>query len=1034
MSAGSRQAAPTRVAEGDKPAARRASSTPDDRERARLGAGGTAIVAGDFVHVPATAGSLMTPPDDPSERAADRVAASLVDGRAVTPAPPSARAAAQPTPHPVARRLATAGPGAPLAPALRARFEPLVQRPLNRVRIHDDPGAHDLARDAGASAFTVNQDVYFARGQFAPERPAGLRLLTHELAHTFQPHATDATPLRRQPVPGVKVPPKLGKLVSVTANVDANSVTMQLDNGTQVKGKLTYNGHPKPGTYHPVKSGATYTLSEAELTAAGGVASESGRLLSWSSAGKYSTDGVTSYTLVVVAGGVKTGKVGGGPTKTPPRDGKVPGEQPGGPGKGAGQGEGKVGAAPGKGAGARKEPAGKGEDADEPVTDAEALAKLRALPPEILEILGGSGHFEVGDYDKLLAIAEKLKKLTSVERAMYRQVATTLAQDLAQLEQSIDLFFLLKDDIKVQLEAQATANAADPTVEQQVAETWKDFDESKFASLPVAEKERLARNLAAKQSGIQLKHMATHPGELVTGMVEGVVRVDKLATAVADDVKEAADGKRNGFARTAAGVGAVGKVSGWVAGVAGVLFIALMFVPGVNLAALATVGFVAGGVALVAANVEAELRIQAAKHDTDPKDFKGDVEKAAAAQTNAIVQTVMLVLHVAAKLVARIPLGAKYQNVGNALKLARTSLIKVTGVGEAFESVRSALLTRLRAARGGLPEALAAETKTLTATTSQIKGMTGTALLERIAGGDQALIDATGITSQTAKLALETAKLKGSSAVADQVRQSVLQAFEDAPKEALRQVEQLGKTVDDAISAVERAKTPAELQAALDAAGTSTSPEVVATQQQAASQKLLTERVKAAAGEGTPTETKPSQVQPAETKPSQVKPAETRPTEVVEPTETKTAKVVEPTETRTPKVVEPTEATPAEVVEPTEAKPTETKKTKSTKAKPTETEPTEAKPAETKPAETAPQSLDEALAKEQKLLEQAEAEAAKATPQKPTKPVADPAAAKAARPPSSGSPEAARSSRTCAPSARRLARSAVRSSPRQSGW
>ncbi len=42
------------------------------------------------------------------------------------------------------------------------------------------------ARALGARAFTIGRDIFFGAGQYAPETPAGLRLLVHELVHVVQ--------------------------------------------------------------------------------------------------------------------------------------------------------------------------------------------------------------------------------------------------------------------------------------------------------------------------------------------------------------------------------------------------------------------------------------------------------------------------------------------------------------------------------------------------------------------------------------------------------------------------------------------------------------------------------------------------------------------------------------------------------------------------------------------------------------------------------------------------------------------------------
>lgn len=54
------------------------------------------------------------------------------------------------------------------------------------MRVHDDPSAQGLARSLSARAFTVGNDIFFDRGEYAPTTDAGRRLLAHELTHVVQ--------------------------------------------------------------------------------------------------------------------------------------------------------------------------------------------------------------------------------------------------------------------------------------------------------------------------------------------------------------------------------------------------------------------------------------------------------------------------------------------------------------------------------------------------------------------------------------------------------------------------------------------------------------------------------------------------------------------------------------------------------------------------------------------------------------------------------------------------------------------------------
>ena len=78
------------------------------------------------------------------------------------------------------------GGGRPLDRGTRSFFEPRFARDLSRIHVHTDARAADAAQALNALAFTAGQDIVFGRGQYAPRTAAGLQLLAHELAHTFQ--------------------------------------------------------------------------------------------------------------------------------------------------------------------------------------------------------------------------------------------------------------------------------------------------------------------------------------------------------------------------------------------------------------------------------------------------------------------------------------------------------------------------------------------------------------------------------------------------------------------------------------------------------------------------------------------------------------------------------------------------------------------------------------------------------------------------------------------------------------------------------
>ena len=76
--------------------------------------------------------------------------------------------------------------GAEVPSEVRSRLPHAVGHSLANVRIHNDPGAHELTRMLGARAVTVGHSIYVGAGEYQPSTVGGQRLLAHEVAHTIQ--------------------------------------------------------------------------------------------------------------------------------------------------------------------------------------------------------------------------------------------------------------------------------------------------------------------------------------------------------------------------------------------------------------------------------------------------------------------------------------------------------------------------------------------------------------------------------------------------------------------------------------------------------------------------------------------------------------------------------------------------------------------------------------------------------------------------------------------------------------------------------
>lgn len=90
--------------------------------------------------------------------------------------------------------------GQPLTSADARDFAVHFGHDFGRVRVHADGLAARSADAVSALAYTVGQDVVFARGQYEPGTAGGRQLLAHELGHVVEQSRAGVQILQRQPV------------------------------------------------------------------------------------------------------------------------------------------------------------------------------------------------------------------------------------------------------------------------------------------------------------------------------------------------------------------------------------------------------------------------------------------------------------------------------------------------------------------------------------------------------------------------------------------------------------------------------------------------------------------------------------------------------------------------------------------------------------------------------------------------------------------------------------------------------------------
>lgn len=779
-------------------------------------------------------------------------------------------------------------PGQPLDSATRAFMEPRFGYDFSRVRIHTDSKAAESARAVNALAYTVGHDVVFGGGRYAPNKPDGQHLLAHELTHTIQQSResgfiarsnetvlksqapdTAGTIIDRRPLPQLTTAPIIllretnpattnstyKKLTEIVLWVDLNKIQVTLeDNTVDDTATLKYNGHPNPGTYTMVRRGESFRSEGQNASQIGGTPDAHGHLFHIQLR-KSSIIDLQSYMLIVIGGrgqGDATSQApievtitGGGKrassrTKNENREGRSPGAD--------------------KDATPTTKPKTVKSVTSQSIiatsqtappnnkSNDEILAEFKALPESIKDLLRGEKELKPENFEQLLRIANKLKQLKPEDLALYKLLAQKLATDLDAFELSVDFFVQFKAQIKAQANAEKTKQASnkESTLEEKLSTTWSQFDEKKFGGMDVSQKETLARDVAAQQRNIQLEHMITHPGETTVGMAESIVRVDKTAKAIAEDVQDAVDGDKGAYTRIAGAVGAYNK---YIAATASIVFVALLFVPGVNLIELAAAGLAVAAATIVLSVAESELRIKAAGEAKTAEDFKTETAKSAAAQANAVVAAAMLAMTLAMKIIARIPLPGRYQNVGVALKAAQIALLDKSGIGPTWQAVKNELLGKLRSSKQGLPEALAEQSKAISETANVVEGMSGDEFVNQLTAGDPKLADL-GISSDQAKAIQQISGTPEGKNIPERLRLDSLKALQDAPVEAGKKVDQFLKNVDESIENIEKTQNHEQLKSAVDDANNCLSAEEQALQATKNEQAFVKKRLETARRSG----------------------------------------------------------------------------------------------------------------------------------------------------------------------------------------
>jgi len=173
-------------------------STPGDPYEREADRVADAVVAGDSFHISHGSPGVQPKLYRMVMRPEDLVDSMLPPGEGLEAGPSESSAAEEvqrsPAGEPglVTRQFeqtlqqAVHGGGEGLPAPTRSFMESRFGRDFSTVRVHNDAQADGLAQAVNARAFTLDQDIFFARSQYQPESLAGQRLLAHELTHVVQ--------------------------------------------------------------------------------------------------------------------------------------------------------------------------------------------------------------------------------------------------------------------------------------------------------------------------------------------------------------------------------------------------------------------------------------------------------------------------------------------------------------------------------------------------------------------------------------------------------------------------------------------------------------------------------------------------------------------------------------------------------------------------------------------------------------------------------------------------------------------------------
>ena len=360
----------------------------------------------------------------------------------------------------------------------------------------------------------------------------------------------------------------------------------------------------------------------------------------------------------------------------------------------------------------------------------ELKSELAKLPAEIKKLIGTEkGNLKTADYERLVAIAQKLKHLSPEDIAVFQYLALKATDNIELFEKAIDIFLAKKEQLKA-LSKQMQATNAPQSVQEAIESSWQGFDDAKIGKISESDQYDLAREQTEEATLAQLQYMTNHPGEVAKDFAKAatLMNTPETAEAIEKDIREAANGDVNAWQRLAAGLGAGAKLSGWLLAVVCIVAVISMFT-GLGEVALMIDILLVSTIVLSAA--ESEARIMAASQAKDATTFKENVNQAASARANVIVAGALLGLAKAVGFIAETYFPKTLAKVGESVKNFRTKLRERVGLDN-FAAVKNLFLTELETNKQSLLQSGEQAKQAAAQTANELVQMDTQAFIEKL--------------------------------------------------------------------------------------------------------------------------------------------------------------------------------------------------------------------------------------------------------------------------------------------------------------